>query len=544
MKSKAEKVTNGVAASDVSSTANPCSQEGEASNADAAAVAQDNSDVVPLNPRPTGEDSVIPSKLAADESNSKDESMNAAEIDGATKTESTEDCRAKDDNQQAPPEVNVDPHSTQVEQSGAIEVACTEAENSSSNEVLTKELNETSASKELISPPHEPAAGIITDAVHGNLNQEAGIQVTEGVASVSDKPKLTATQGNLQGEITAVETVYSTPAAPKSRKSYLSSLTAQFAPETKAAWAEVFGVRYEPNESLPDAAQLARKSPVSPSKLEGSSQFYTTPLALQSREPLRLRRHSYRERIRGLAASASDEKLQHGNCLGSPSRSTKSRLSNQFECNGTPLELTGLSLTQIRFCHERAIDNTCRNFDRIRSNLLNENQPNDSRKSKDVEIGVFVTQWELEQALRDAQIVGDDSGVASDSSYADIPIDTILEATWFLPFDQLPRLRTLVLQITRRHLNESKLARLNRHLRHQLLWIPHSTKLQQLMVRLTDDAPDVLIETTQPISLVKDSPALIRELAECIEASPQHESPSDAIFARFRTAAPVRPALS
>ncbi|KAG6976927.1 hypothetical protein JG688_00000859 [Phytophthora aleatoria] len=61
-----------------------------------------------------------------------------------------------------------------------------------------------------------------------------------------------------------------------------------------------------------------------------------------------------------------------------------------------------------------------------------------------------------------------------------------LQASWFIPFGQLPQLRSLVMKITKRHLNEEKLAIVNRHLQKQLTLLPLSARIQNLVLQLSN----------------------------------------------------------
>lgn len=157
--------------------------------------------------------------------------------------------------------------------------------------------------------------------------------------------------------------------------------------------------------------------------------------------------------------------------------------------------------------------------------------------------GIFVTQWELEQALRDAQITAAEPGEGGgiDPAYADVSIEMKLQAGWFLPFDELPRLRALVLQMTRRHLNERRLAQLNRHLRKLLLWTPHSGGLQQLLVGLSDPryTSTGRDNRTHRMYDINDL-NLVREFVASIDAAPRAAEPTSVLFADFFTSPPVR----
>jgi hypothetical protein len=335
---------------------------------------------------------------------------------------------------------------------------------------------------------------------------------------------------------------------PAPRHTFLSSLTAQFAPETKRAWADVFGVRYESEKE-------ATSSPGHSSEATATSRPASRSLTHSGGDPRRAdagvdkprddrvqaSRQHYRDRIRQLTRAASEP---------SPSATRPAKAATSAWTHGdgdgtSPLERSGLSLTQIRFCQERALDETCRAFQQMHARLVSEDAPEHERKRSEqeqgVQHGVFLTQWELEQALLDSQGSGGGSEEqrAIDPAYAEIPIETLLQASWFLPFDQLPRLRTLVLQITRRHLNEHRLARLNRFLRKQLLWIPYSSKLQQLVVGLTDGERGGVTTDGRRIRRLQNDPVLIREFVECIDARPRVSEPTDADFCAFLSLQPV-----
>lgn len=461
----------------------------------------------------------------------------------------------------------VDPESTELPAIGTPAPAESDAPTSRGSENGEGEVPRVAADEASTSPVSERSGS------DGHPQQR-------GAEDQSPDPTSSAINGPTSGDTASTSEVSATsssatsstnPTAPPGpRRTFLASLTAQFAPETKRAWADVFGVRYESGEataSESDRSKMtkATNSPASrPSVRANTARTADAGESRQRGEQIQTTQHRYRDRIRQLTVAAA----QQGKPQQSPSTRRTAKPApgaptwTHCECDGTsPLEQSGLSLTQIRFCQGRALDETYRTFRQIHVDLLNDGGPEreHSQRQLDVQHGVFLTQWELEQALRDSQVTGDDGvreGSAIDPVYAEIPIETLLQASWFLLFDQLPRLRTLVLQITRRHLNEHRLARLNRFLRKQLLWIPHSAKLQQLVIGLTatpqdgqegrgcelgtDKGATVAEERrTQRDARLQSDPALIREFVEYIVACPRVPGPTDATYGAFLSSPPV-----
>ncbi|DBA04116.1 TPA: hypothetical protein N0F65_004224 [Lagenidium giganteum] len=159
----------------------------------------------------------------------------------------------------------------------------------------------------------------------------------------------------------------------------------------------------------------------------------------------------------------------------------------------SPFEKAGLAPTVVRFCIERALQSTCQLTQQLHAISLDE--PTFNASTTDC-TGLFVMQWELEamlvhlfgasadaQASRAPVLAFEDQGVH-------FPLEMMMSASWYLPFGDLSRLRMLVAQITRRHLNERKLAALNGCLHRQVLLLPHSARLQELLLELSvDTAP-------------------------------------------------------
>lgn len=383
-------------------------------------------------------------------------------------------------------------------------------------------------------------------------HEEQPLEVS-GSASIvesasEDRASMTATEVNAVTSNPEASTIVNVEAHPAPRRTFLSSLTAQFAPETKRAWADVFGVRYESEEEAAGSADhssevVATSRPTSRSLTHSGGEPRKPDPGVDKPRDARgqANRQHYRDRIRQLTRAAS----QPSPSTTRPAKATASVWTHSDGDGTSPLERAGLSLTQIRFCQERALAETCRAFEHMHARLVSEDAPAQERKrsdeQQDVQHGVFLTQWELEQALLASQNSGGGSEEQSTTNpaYAEIPIETLLQASWFLPFDELPRLRTLVLQITRRHLNEHRLARLNRFLKKQLLWIPHSSKLQRLVVGLTGGERGGITTDGRRIQRLQSDPALIRELVECIDARPHVSEPTDADYCAFLSLQPV-----
>ncbi|RLN20416.1 hypothetical protein BBJ28_00023447 [Nothophytophthora sp. Chile5] len=265
----------------------------------------------------------------------------------------------------------------------------------------------------------------------------------------------------------------------------LDALTAEFSADTKAAWARLFGPRYDDVEG----EDVASSSPASGQEAADdrgpSRSSVQTKLQQQRRldEQIQHSQRRYRERV--LRAAAVDTKPK----TRRPSR----RQAKTAPPTASPFEQAGLSLTQVRVCTERALDETCRGFRRLRALALEEADD----PSLPVVHGAFVTQWELEQLLRELFEPQDPTLASSGagrkrslvaplgSGGEEASLTTQLQASWLLPFGCLPQLRGLVMKSTRRHLSEDKLALVNRQLQKQLTLLPLSTGLQQLLLQFS-----------------------------------------------------------
>ncbi|TYZ67530.1 hypothetical protein PybrP1_004716 [[Pythium] brassicae (nom. inval.)] len=292
--------------------------------------------------------------------------------------------------------------------------------------------------------------------------------------------------------------------------------------------AQLFGARYEDDDER-------ERSASSPSLVDRDS-------VSASRVSLTARRD--RERRLDKQIQAAQRRLRERSshpapapaAAAPPSRSKlpPTRVDSTAPVAAKPFEAAGLSITSVRFCVEKALRATCTCFQQLHAFAMSEPRV----PKADAELGVFVTQWEMERVLRE---LFDGPGgpsphfVLVDPLYTGVPLELLCQAAWFVPFDQLPRLRSLVLQITRRHLNEHKLAVLNRHLQRQLLLIPYSTRLQQVLLRFShrptkqephesdelagderdeDDDGEDSVSTAPP--LVHCDARLVQELLECV----------------------------
>lgn len=341
---------------------------------------------------------------------------------------------------------------------------------------------------------------------------------------------------NLVESADAIRTLSSAKSPDTATLRFAASITASFAPQTKSAWAQLFGSRYE-DEIESRAAPAPSSSTSRNQSAEESEDLSESRLSLKAKLE--------RERKLDQQIQASQQRFKERSLRREPQshsqQSPKRRTSATAPIPLKPFEMAGLSITSVRFCVEKALQATCKCFQQLHALALNE-----PRIPKvEAEHGVFVSQWELEVLLQDLfgpPREGGGGTTAAPSSplggfalanpmYMGVPLELLLQITWFIPFDQLPRLRSLTLQITRKHLNEHKLAVLNRHLQKQLLRIPYSTRLQQVLLQFSghracpedreephddnkDDDVRSVASTAPP--LVHCTSALVRELLECI----------------------------
>ncbi|KAL3660978.1 hypothetical protein V7S43_013994 [Phytophthora oleae] len=275
---------------------------------------------------------------------------------------------------------------------------------------------------------------------------------------------------------------------PPKPSTFFESLTANFAPDTKAMWAQIFGPRYEDgdeDEVLPEASEADTESAKASAK---SSLQAKLRRERKLDEQIQASQRRYRERVMRDTAT-KNMATRRGQAKSSRRSQTQIPTVSPFEC-------AGLSLTQIRFCTEKALDETCKCFHHLHAAALEESNPDPSLATR----GIYVTQRELEQLLRElfdpqeAQTFNSQSRKGTLTGALDfsvdleerIPMAIQLQASWFLPFGQLPELRTLVMKITKRHLSEDKLAILSRHLQKQFTLLPLAGKLQHFVLELSN----------------------------------------------------------
>ncbi|GMF10847.1 unnamed protein product [Phytophthora lilii] len=325
----------------------------------------------------------------------------------------------------------------------------------------------------------------------------------------------------------------STEAVPVKPPGFLESLTADFAPDTKAMWAQIFGPRYEEGDEGEDSHADNQSNLDSSIESVSSRISFKAKLARERKldEQIQASQRRYRERIlRNAAANSTAARKDR----------TKTPHRTQGQVTVPPFEQAGLTLTQVRFCTEKALDETCKWFRRLHALALDEAEDLASTPTQ----GIYVTQGELEHLLRelfDPQETAPSSAnnrkgtLAAPLNFAmlggtelitAIPMNTQLQASWFIPFGQLPELRSLIMKITKRHLNEDKLAIVNRHLQKQLTLLPLSSKLQNLVLQLSNHHLEEPIEV--PIRQRLRSPEdLAQDLLGCISVHGATMTPAE-----------------
>lgn len=355
-------------------------------------------------------------------------------------------------------------------------------------------------------------------------------QLRESGASSTQVEQNTDTPQQTKG---AESSMAASRSSDKGALGFAASITASFAPQTRSAWAQLFGSRYE--DEIESRANQASSSSTS------RDEYQSEECEDLSESRLSLKAKLERERKLDQQIQASQQRFNERSLrresptpsLAASQQSPKRHSTATAPIPLKPFEMAGLSITSVRFCVEKALQATCKCFQQLHALALNEPRI----PKAEVEHGVFVSQWELELLLQElfgssregGTIAPSLSGFAlANPQYAGVPLELLLQITWFIPFDQLTRLRSLVLQITRKHLNEHKLAVLNRHLQKQLLLIPYSTRLQYVLLQFSDhrprnndlDDPDddddgnSIVSTAPP--LVHCTSGLVRDLLECI----------------------------
>jgi hypothetical protein len=141
----------------------------------------------------------------------------------------------------------------------------------------------------------------------------------------------------------------------------------------------------------------------------------------------------------------------------------------------------------VRFCLENAMRSTVYWLAQLHAIAQEEPEP----LRAELELGVFLTQWELDAMLHD--LFGQEQQQPfgrlklHNVEYESLPLTTLLQVSWFLPLDQFQRQRSLVAQISRKHLCERKLAVLNAALHRHFVLRPHpGVKMQRLLRRVVE----------------------------------------------------------
>ncbi|RLN94368.1 hypothetical protein BBJ28_00010487 [Nothophytophthora sp. Chile5] len=362
-----------------------------------------------------------------------------------------------------------------------------------------------SATSSVDAPPvEEPAASPSVANVPATADPESADQ---GALDEGEGRSLESSGGVEQSTSNATSQASLQPVST----GFLDALTAEFSSDTKAAWAQLFGPRYDDLEDEDVASGSTDRQEAADDRVPSKSSVQTK-LEQQQRldEQIQASQRRYRERVLRAAAAVNTKPKTR-----QPSR-RQAKAPAAALPTATPFEQAGLSLTQVRVCTERALDETCRAFRRLHALALEEADD----PSLPVVHGAFATQWELEQLVRELFEPQDPAlstsgtgrkgslvaplGSAGRSEDEEISLTTQLQASWLLPFGCLPQLRSLVMKITRRHLSEDKLAVVNRQLQKQLTLLPLSSSLQQLLLQFSahqqpDGGPDMRSQTKSPL---------------------------------------------
>ncbi|KAF4135047.1 hypothetical protein GN958_ATG15717 [Phytophthora infestans] len=280
----------------------------------------------------------------------------------------------------------------------------------------------------------------------------------------------------------------SSESLPAETASFLASLTADFAPDTKVMWAQIFGPRYDDGDAEEGFQEDNQSNADSSRESVSSKSSLQAKLARERKldEQIQASQRRYRERMlrKEAANHAATRRGRVKSC-----RRPQAQIPTV-----SPFEQAGLSLTQIRFCTEKALDQTCKRFRHLHAAALEEAEDPDQPLIR----GTYITHGELEHLLRELfdphefehthtrTRKGTIVAPLAFSQNDGVPMKIQLQASWFIPFGQLQQLRSLVMKITKRHLNEEKLAIVSRHLQKQLTLLPLSAKLQGLVLELSD----------------------------------------------------------
>lgn len=314
----------------------------------------------------------------------------------------------------------------------------------------------------------------------------ATLPATEALAkSENDSPAqeraTEETSDNPNEEVPAIQTD-----AKAKIPSFFSSLGGSFAPEIQSAWSLVFGSQYEDDSAHEGIAEPAGGNSSASASANGRESLKAR-LARERRLDAQIQACQAKGRARSASANTTTPEADQTN------QRVRSTAVLRKQNASAPQESAGLSLTRMRLCGENALRSTCLCFQALYTRCMEGDQASQPPAvitvscTGTVECGVFVTQYELESLL---QTLSRDACALAQTELKPpmqhIPLTTLLQASWFLPFDHFSRLRSLVLQITRKHLNEQKLALLNRQLQRQILLQPLPVRLEQLLLQISD----------------------------------------------------------
>ncbi|GLE10514.1 hypothetical protein PINS_up022659 [Pythium insidiosum] len=285
-------------------------------------------------------------------------------------------------------------------------------------------------------------------------------------------------------------------APPPPSESFLTSLTSRFNQQTQSTWSLFFGSRYEDDPldtTTPEQQQQQQQQQNDPAVAASNTSHANSLRAKLERErkldaQIQASRQKYRERAMRQQSTATTERATSTTSRRRRRASSSSSVSTMALHSAPPLEKAGYSTTVVRVAMETAQQATCAVFRELHA--IAQCEPVEPT----ADLGIFLTQWELDSILH--ELFGPSAPLDQHDAtpsltlalqhrdYAAFPLETLLQISWFLPFDDFPRLRSCVAHVARKHLSERRLAVLNMALRRQLLLLPHSVSLQRSLVEI------------------------------------------------------------
>jgi hypothetical protein len=249
----------------------------------------------------------------------------------------------------------------------------------------------------------------------------------------------------------------------KSKKGFIASLTDNFKPETKKAWSQMFGYRYEDDVVAKQQATGSRKTNQTLTVVQENELLVSSRKAkLQMEKRLDQQIQEYQRKFQERSLRKQQQQQQEQTSRRLPPDANKPKTTKSKFVLPSPIE-NFFSPTGLRHCIERAIKQTCRCLHQMWS-ISTGKQVTEYQLEQE---GLYVTKQELQALIHELFSVKSSRPqplslfANQKSTLKPSKLECLLAESCFIPFGNLTQLRNIVAFGTKIHLNEQKLMALH-----------------------------------------------------------------------------------